>query len=320
MSARPRDEVEQLLERLIAGQRFALARAITLIESRAGPAPSILRSIRSAIGNARTLGLTGAPGVGKSTLINAVVREYRSRNKTVAVAAVDPSSPLSGGAVLGDRVRMGEHGGDDGVFIRSISSRGHLGGLSATTAQVVDLMDAAGWERIIVETVGAGQSQVEIAQVADVSVVVCAPGLGDDVQAMKAGILEIADVLVVNKADHPRADETYTQLVGMLDLGCGNRRSVPVLSTVATNGRGVVALVDAIEQRLPDSDSALRREHAARRIRFLIAQAAAHELKTYLSAESEAYMHELCERVARGELSVDKAARALLDAALKARD
>ncbi len=317
MSDAVNDEAAQLIQRLVDGQRAALARAITHIESSAGLAPRILGAIQSAVGNARVIGFTGAPGVGKSTLINAVIREFRGRNKTVAVAAVDPSSPISGGAILGDRVRMGEHGSDEGVFIRSISSRGHLGGLSVTTAQVIDLMDAAGWDVVVIETVGAGQSEVEIAQIADVSVVVCAPGLGDDVQAIKSGILEIADVLVVNKADQPLANQTCNQLVAMLELRHADRREVPVLTTVATSGDGVDRLVDVIEQQYRENVELAHARGPVKRFQYLIVNAAARQLQEQLTASAEQAMHDMCARVSRGELSVDSAARVLLDAMLK---
>ncbi len=317
MSDAANDEAAKLIRRLVDGQRAALARAITHIESGAGIAPRILGAIQSAVGHSRVIGFTGAPGVGKSTLINAVIREFRGRKKTVAVAAVDPSSPISGGAILGDRVRMGEHGSDDGVFIRSISSRGHLGGLSATTAQVIDLMDAAGWDVVVIETVGAGQSEVEIAQIADVSIVVCAPGLGDDVQAIKAGILEIADVLVVNKADQPLADQTCRQLVAMLELRHADRREVPVLTTVATSGDGVDRLVDVIEQQYQENVAPTHARGPVKRFQYLIANAAARQIHERLAASAEVTMHDMCARVSRGELSVDSAARALLDAMLK---
>jgi LAO/AO transport system kinase len=317
MSGTDNNATAMLIRRLVDGQRLALARAITHIESGAGIAPQILGAIQSEVGDARVVGFTGAPGVGKSTLINAVIREFRRRKKTVAVAAVDPSSPISGGAILGDRVRMGEHGSDDGVFIRSISSRGHLGGLSATTAQVIDLMDAAGWDVIVIETVGAGQSEVEIAQIADVSVVVCAPGLGDDIQAIKAGILEIADVLVVNKADQPLADQTCRQLVAMLELRHADRREVPVLTTIATSGDGVERLVEAIEQQYQANVAPTHTRGPAKRFQYLIANAAARQLHERLAASTEEAMHDMCGRVSRGELSIDGAARALLAAMLK---
>jgi LAO/AO transport system kinase len=186
------------IEHLLAGDRAALARAITAVENETAEAPLVLKAIRPALGRASVVGFTGAPGAGKSTLVSAYVAELRRRNLGVGVVAVDPSSPITGGALLGDRIRMTAHATDPGVFIRSLASRGHLGGLSRTASRVIDVMDAAGKDVVLVETVGAGQSEVEIADVADVRVVVLAPGLGDEIQAIKAGILEIADILVVN--------------------------------------------------------------------------------------------------------------------------
>jgi LAO/AO transport system ATPase/phenylacetic acid degradation protein PaaD len=208
-------------------------------------AGGIARAIAPHLGRAHVIGITGAPGAGKSTLINALLGELIGRGQRVAVVAVDPSSPLTGGAVLGDRVRMGEHGNHDHVFIRSVSSRGHLGGLSRTTARIVDVLDAAGFDTVIVETVGAGQAEVAIAGLADTRIVVCPPGLGDDVQAIKAGILEIADILIVNKGDLPAAEATLRDLNDMLRLRRRTAVAVPVLKTSATRGDGIIAVVDA---------------------------------------------------------------------------
>ncbi|MCH6588758.1 MAG: methylmalonyl Co-A mutase-associated GTPase MeaB, partial [Proteobacteria bacterium] len=205
-----------IIARLRSGEPLALARAITAVENETGDAAEILRAIQPHLGGARVHGFTGPPGVGKSTLVDAYITELRKRDLSVGVIAVDPSSPVSGGAILGDRVRMTSHGLDPEVFVRSIAARGHLGGLSATTAFVVDVMDAAGKDVIVIETVGTGQSEVEVAQIADTKVVICAPGAGDDVQAIKAGILEIGDLLVVNKADLPAAEVTAAYLRGML--------------------------------------------------------------------------------------------------------
>ena len=228
------------------GHRSAIARAISAIENGAPEARALLASLAGQRGHAHVVGITGAPGAGKSTLINALLLDYAARGSKVAVVAVDPSSPLTGGAVLGDRIRMGESGSDPQVFIRSLAARGHLGGVTRTTAQVVDLLDAAGFDTVIVETVGTGQSEVEIAGIVDTSVVVCAPGLGDDVQAIKAGILEIADVLVVAKGDMPLAGRTLRDLRDMLRLRSGAARKVPVLTTIATRREGITELVDAI--------------------------------------------------------------------------
>jgi len=233
------------LAALRAGDRHATARTISTVENDDPGADAIAQAIAAHRGRAHVIGITGAPGAGKSTLINALLGELVGRGERVAVVAVDPSSPITGGAVLGDRVRMGEHGSHERVFIRSVSSRGHLGGLSRTTARIVDVLDAAGFDTVIVETVGAGQSEVAITGLADTRIVVCPPGLGDDVQAIKAGILEIADILVVNKGDLAAADTTVRDLQDMLRLRRRTATPVPVLKTSATRGDGIVALVDA---------------------------------------------------------------------------
>jgi LAO/AO transport system kinase len=235
-----------LAERIRGGDRRALARAITAVENETAEAASIRAALAAHLGHAQVTGITGPPGAGKSTLVNALVKVLVGYGRRVAVIAVDPSSPLSGGAVLGDRVRMGEMQGHDAVFIRSLAARGHLGGLSRTAAQVIDVLDGAGFDDVLVETVGAGQSEVEVAKVAAHRLVVCPPGLGDDVQAIKAGILEIADAFVVNKADLPEAARTERELQAMLALRTGAAADVqpPVLKTVATNGEGVAALAD----------------------------------------------------------------------------
>lgn len=230
-----------------AGERGAIARAISAIEDQAPDARALLDALADGRGRAHVVGITGAPGAGKSTLINELVLECLSRGSTVAVIAIDPSSPFSGGAVLGDRTRMGGSGTDPRVFIRSLASRGHGGGVTRSTAEIVDVLDAAGFPIVIIETVGAGQSEVEIAGLVDTSVVVCPPGLGDEVQAIKAGILEIADVLVVSKGDLPAAARTARDLRDMLRLRrLSTARSVPVLTTTATRSEGVAELADAI--------------------------------------------------------------------------
>ena len=230
----------------LAGDRRSIARAISAIENVEPGARAIALAIALHLGRAHVLGITGAPGAGKSTLINALLGELLARGQRIAVVAVDPSSPITGGAVLGDRVRMGEYGTHENVFIRSLASRGHLGGMSRTTAQIVDVLDAAGFDTIIVETVGAGQSEVEITRLADTRLVVCPPGLGDNVQAIKAGILEIADILVVSKGDLPAAEVTVRDLEEMLRLRRAGTVPVKVLKTAATRGEGIAAVVDAV--------------------------------------------------------------------------
>ena len=242
-----------------AGDRATIARAITQIENGLPDSATLVRSLEPYVGRAHVVGITGPPGAGKSTLINAMLNEYGARGLRVAVTAVDPSSTLSGGAVLGDRVRMSDAGAAESVFIRSLASRGNLGGLASTTTRVVDVLDAAGFDIVIVETVGAGQADVDIAAVADTTVVVCPPGLGDDIQAIKAGILEIADVLVINKSDLPLAERTERDLKEMLHLRA--RRPgwrVRVLRTTATTGEGVAALVDTLAEHAGEAGAGKR--------------------------------------------------------------
>jgi len=238
---------DDFLDRLAAGDPSTLARCISLMERGGAAADLVHRRICPRVGRAAVIGFTGAPGAGKSTLIDAYIAALRGRGASVAVAAVDPSSPISGGAVLGDRMRMRRHAEDPGVFIRSVASHGHLGGLSESMHRIVDAMDAAGRDFIIIETVGAGQSEVEVVEIADICVVVNAPNMGDDVQAMKAGILEIADVLVVNKADRDGAAATVREVAAVLArTAAGRNWTAPVLQTVATTGVGISAVVDAI--------------------------------------------------------------------------
>lgn len=243
----PSPSARELVDAVVAGERRALARVLTRIED---GTPERLREIVALLhphtGRARLVGITGSPGVGKSTLTSALVTEWRARGLTVAVLAVDPSSPFSGGALLGDRVRMQDHVLDDGVFVRSMASRGHLGGLSWATPQALGVLDAAGFDVVLVETVGVGQAEVEIASTADTAIVTLAPGMGDAIQAAKAGILEIADVFCVNKADRDGADRTVRELRDMQALGHSDWLP-PIVKTVASTGDGVAALADAIE-------------------------------------------------------------------------
>ncbi len=309
--------LDTLLQRLLAGETIALAKSITAVENDTDQAAELLAGIQPHLGRALVAGFTGPPGVGKSTLVNALVVELRRRQRSVGVVAVDPSSPLTGGAILGDRIRMSEHTRDPGVFVRSLAARGHLGGLSPTAARVIDVMDAAGRDVVVVETVGAGQSEVEIAEIADVRIVVCAPGLGDDVQAIKAGILEIADILVVNKADLPLAERTVSQLQGMLSLRAAALKplaaDVPVLSITATSGRGIAALADAVEARaglaLTEEQRAAR---ALQRVRRLLADATAQRVRQLIREAGGDNVDNLCAQIQRGDLGIDAAAARLL--------
>jgi len=243
-------DVGELVERARAGETRAVARLISMVEDASPLLPEVAAALAPHTGNAQIIGLTGSPGVGKSTSTTALVRAFRDRDLRVGVLAVDPSSPFSGGALLGDRVRMQDHATDDGVFIRSMASRGHLGGLSWATPQALRVLDAAGCDVILVETVGVGQAEVDIASSADTTVVLLAPGMGDGIQAAKAGILEIADIFVVNKADRDGADTTVRDLRYMLSLGgphteAGSWRP-PILKTVASKSEGIEEVLDAI--------------------------------------------------------------------------
>ncbi len=260
---------------LLSGERRALARLLTRVENSAPEADEALAALFPHTGRAHIVGVTGAPGTGKSSLVNELAKALRQLNKTVAIVAVDPTSPFTGGAILGDRIRMRDLSGDAGVFIRSMASRGALGGLARTTADVVKVLDAAGFEIVLIETVGAGQAEVDIARMAQTTVVVEAPGLGDEVQGLKAGILEIADVLVVNKADHPGAEAAVRALRVSLELAPRAARvwrgtppaahhhlvpvsalatddtiewTPPILTTVATQGQGIAELIDALQR------------------------------------------------------------------------
>ena len=238
----------QWAERIAAGDRRVIARAISAVENETTDAPGVRAALAGRLGHARIVGVTGPPGAGKSTLISALIGALLERGGTIAVVAVDPSSPLTGGALLGDRIRMLEHHADERVFIRSLAARGHLGGLTRTTRVVVDVLDAARFDVVIVETVGTGQSEVEIAGVAETKVLVCPPDAGDDVQALKAGVFEIADLLVVNKSDRPHAMRAEQTLLGMLELRGRAAWTPRVLRTVATTGEGIAALLEEIER------------------------------------------------------------------------
>lgn len=240
------------VERVLAGDVRAAARLMREVDDRSPAARAALKALHPHTGRGYIVGITGNPGAGKSTVVDGLIAHYRAGGERVGVVAVDPTSPFSGGAILGDRIRMQRHATDDGVFIRSLATRGHLGGLSRSTFDVVAVLDAMGYQRILVETVGVGQDEVDVMKAAHTSVVVTVPGLGDDIQAIKAGILEIADVLVVNKADREGADRTERDLLHMLDLRAhGERKEVEILRTIANRGSagsGLAELAEAIER------------------------------------------------------------------------
>jgi LAO/AO transport system kinase len=307
--------LDELLERLRAGEPRAVARLISLVED--GDREQLrdaAEALNPLAGRAQVIGLTGAPGVGKSTLAGALVACWRKAGRTVGVLAVDPSSPFTGGALLGDRVRMQRHALDEGVYIRSMATRGHLGGLAWATPQAVRVLDAAGCEVVLIETVGVGQAEVEVAGLADTTLVALAPGFGDAVQVAKAGILEVADVFVVNKADRDGADVVARDLRQMLHLGEARPWQVPVVKTVAERGDGVDQLTEAIaahRAQLESSGELERRRHrrAAREVEELALADLRAELGELGRGE---VLEELAAQVAAGKLGPYAAADQLL--------
>jgi LAO/AO transport system kinase len=312
-------DVGALVERARAGEARAVGRLISLVEN----ASPLLREVMAALmpyaGTARVIGLTGSPGVGKSTSTAALVRAYRAQQRRVGVLAVDPSSPFSGGALLGDRVRMQDHATDSGVFIRSMASRGHLGGLSWSTPQALRVLDAAGCEIVLVETVGVGQAEVDVASLADSTIVLVAPGMGDAIQAAKAGILEVADVFVLNKADRDGADQTARDLRNMLSLGERRDASAwqpPIVKTVASRGEGVdevVAALDAHHAWLLESGrlDAKRRIRAAEEVESIAVTSLREQIG---DLRGGGLLDELAGRVVAGEIDPYAAADRLVDA------
>jgi LAO/AO transport system kinase len=239
--------IPAIVDNIRSGNPRALARAITAIENRAPQSSELLKALFPHTGRARIIGLTGAPGAGKSTLVDQLAREYRKQGKTVGIIAVDPTSPYTGGAILGDRIRMGSHYADPGIYIRSMATRGSLGGLARTTADVASVMDASGRDIILIETVGVGQDEVDIVRLAEVTVVILVPGMGDDVQTIKAGIMEIADIFVINKSDREGAERVEREIRAMQSLSMRHDSWVPpVVKTVASDGRGIDELAVAI--------------------------------------------------------------------------
>jgi LAO/AO transport system kinase len=243
-------DVEDLVARARKGEPRAIARLITLIENASPQLRQVMAALNPLAGKARVIGLTGAPGVGKSTSTNALVRAFRGQDLRVGVLAVDPSSPFTGGALLGDRVRMQDHASDPGVFIRSMASRGHLGGLAWAAPQAIRVLDAAGCDVVLVETVGVGQAEVEIASLADSTIVLVSPGMGDSIQAAKAGILEIADVFVVNKADRDGAQQVVRDLRNMIALAAPEGWRPPIVPTVAVKDEGVADVIEQLGKHL----------------------------------------------------------------------
>ncbi len=241
-------DAQKIAEAVLAADVRTAARLMRDLDDARPGAVDVMKHLYPHTGRAFVLGVTGNPGAGKSTVVDALIAYYRAQKKRVGVVAVDPTSPFSGGAILGDRIRMQRHATDDGVFIRSLATRGHLGGLSRSTGEVAAVMDAMGFDVVMIETVGVGQDEIDVVSQAETAVVVTVPGLGDEIQAIKAGILEIADVLVVNKADREGADRTVRDLVGMLELRAHDATPIEIVRTVATTGKGIDELALAVER------------------------------------------------------------------------
>ena len=306
-----------LADRVLAGDQRAIARAISLVENEPDAAAGLLRRTAGRIGRARVIGVTGAPGVGKSTLVDGLAAEYRRMGRTVGILAIDPTSPISGGAILGDRVRMHRHALDAGVYVRSMATHGRLGGLSHATSDAVLILDAAGREVVLIETAGVGQAEVDIARTADASIVVTIPDAGDGVQAMKAGIMEIGDVFVVNKMDRPGADRAAAEIEEMLSLREYGEDAwrPPVLKTRAATGAGVAAVVEAVERfgGAHDDTRARRRARARVRLTELLRQQFIERLER--QDETRKLLDEAVERMASGQIDPYAAAAEIMERA-----
>lgn len=305
----------KLVDRVLKRDRRALARLITLVENDAKEAYEALRVLHAHTGNAHIIGVTGPPGGGKSTIVDKLAKEMRKQDKTVGIVAVDPTSPFTGGALLGDRIRMSELSTDKGVFIRSMGTRGALGGVARATADTVKLLDAFGKDTIFIETVGAGQAEVDVVKIAHTTIIVTMPGLGDDIQTIKAGIMEIGDIFVVNKADRGEADKKVAELQAMLELG--PKRTLwqpPVIKTIAKNGEGITELMATAENHLKWlKDSGHLKEKGVERSRDELFQIIGEKIeKEIIDRVDGLVIDELSQKVANREMDPYTAANELL--------
>ncbi len=314
--AEPAAKEMSLSHRLLAGDRRALARAISLVENRDPAGDELVADLFPETGNARVIGITGPPGVGKSTLIGSMTKLLRADDRTVGVLSIDPSSPFTRGAVLGDRIRLSDHFLDEGVFIRSMASRGALGGLAEAALQAALLMDAAGKDDVLLETVGVGQGEIDVVDHADTIVLALMPGSGDSIQALKAGVMEIPDVIVVNKADHPQADTMMREVRAVLSLGPQRSWRVPVVRTEASNGTGVAELIKTVSaHRAHIEEEGTLAARRARNLRAEVLGIASARMRRELEerAENDPEWANLLESVVSRETDPATAARKLLE-------
>ena len=296
-------KISDLAQEVIKGNHRAIARAISLVENNRSAAQEMMKKIFAHTGESIIIGITGSPGSGKSTLVDQMASILRKNEKKIGIVAVDPSSPFSGGAILGDRIRMMQHSVDPEIFIRSMATRGHLGGLAKATGEAIAVLEAAGKDFILVETVGVGQDEVEVVKLADIILVVLIPGAGDEIQVFKAGIMEIADIFILNKADSSLADRTERQLKAMLDLGLVGKTPPPVIKTVATEGKGVNKLVNELDRLVKDRSQELRDARKKRLIPWMLMDIISEKIYHSVTQDIKASEFEdFIERIHRREI------------------
>jgi GTPase len=295
--------MSDLAQEVLKGNHRAIARAISLVENDRNAAREMMKKIFPHTGGSLIVGITGSSGSGKSTLVDQMTGLLRKKRNKIGIVAVDPSSPFSGGAILGDRIRMMQHSVDPQIFIRSMATRGHLGGLARATGEAISILEAAGKSIILVETVGVGQDEVEVIKLADIILVVLIPGAGDEIQVFKAGLMEIADIFVLNKSDSPFAERTENQLRAMLDMGLGGKAPPPVVKTVATDGQGVDKLVKEIDKLVADRDQELRDSRKKRLIPWMLMDIISEKIYHFVTRDIESSEFEsLIERIHRREI------------------